>query len=922
MNEDKILIIDKTKKNKDITTKVYKYNVSNNYYYLYFDSNKTKLYKYRYNRLQIIENPRLINGNVLVRVNHCALSNVDKILQFRNHIKVFFKNNTTKLYNESEISIEQNLLSEEQNRNIFLYLKEMASHLKMSDITKLEFNNYKEDDFLEKVYNKISFVSEKSILRFFLSARNDCNEFSSLNKFLYPFSFNLSQQEAVYNAFNNRISVIEGPPGTGKTQTILNIIVNAILQNKTIAVLSNNNSATNNVYEKLEKEGLSHLAAKLGNKDNINNFFKEQTSDFSYPTNWNLTVDEEINIINKINKMNDDIKLYLKQRNEIAEIEQELNGLKLEKNYFINHVKNNKQILFKKNNINNFSSIKLHSYLAYLNKQENKTEYFSKKVQILSQIKFRFINFKLYKNDIEKVLESIEYSYYNNRIMELENNLKTKRNIILSLNLEKTFKEYTEMSMQIFKSYICKKFNDTQFFDRKQLKQTEILTKCYPIILSTTYSLLNCTSNTFLFDYVIIDESSQADLVSSFPALTIAKNVIVVGDSKQLPNIIDGNKRKIFENIFNKYNINDRYDYTKNNLLNLTKNLYNGIPCKVLREHYRCHPKIIEFCNKKFYDNQLIILSQNEGIEPIKQFKCVKGNHARRTSDNSWFNDRESEIIKNEIIPNESIDIESDSIGIITPYKAQKIYLKNKLGWSNVTIDTVHGFQGREKKIIIFSTVANDITKFLDNPNSINVAVSRAINNLYLITPYEYKSSNNSNISNLISYISYNNFEIIDSKISSIFDLLYKVNEEQRKNFFKTHLPIAKYSSEGLMFHQIREVLSMKQYFTYDVRRAYPLRLIVNDRTILTTEENSFIKTNSHLDFVIYNKFDKKPMLAIEVDGYSFHSKQEQIIRDNKKDSILSKCNIPFLRFKTNECNEKQKIISKLEDIIKNSAGQ
>lgn len=49
----------------------------------------------------------------------------------------------------------------------------------------------------------------------------------------------------------NQISVIQGPPGTGKTQTILNIIANILMQGKTVQIVSNNNSATENVYEKL-----------------------------------------------------------------------------------------------------------------------------------------------------------------------------------------------------------------------------------------------------------------------------------------------------------------------------------------------------------------------------------------------------------------------------------------------------------------------------------------------------------------------------------------------------------------------------------------------------------------------------------------------------------------------------------------------
>ena len=56
--------------------------------------------------------------------------------------------------------------------------------------------------------------------------RND-----NINDLIFPFGCNSSQYIAVENAINNKISVIEGPPGTGKTQTILNIIANIIIRN-------------------------------------------------------------------------------------------------------------------------------------------------------------------------------------------------------------------------------------------------------------------------------------------------------------------------------------------------------------------------------------------------------------------------------------------------------------------------------------------------------------------------------------------------------------------------------------------------------------------------------------------------------------------------------------------------------------------
>ncbi|WP_223251850.1 AAA domain-containing protein [Bacillus atrophaeus] len=85
---------------------------------------------------------------------------------------------------------------------------------------------------------------------------------------LFPFGLNLSQIQAVQSAFSSQISVIEGPPGTGKTQTILNLITNLVMKGKNAAIVSSNNSAVANVREKMEKAGYDFLLASLGNQDN------------------------------------------------------------------------------------------------------------------------------------------------------------------------------------------------------------------------------------------------------------------------------------------------------------------------------------------------------------------------------------------------------------------------------------------------------------------------------------------------------------------------------------------------------------------------------------------------------------------------------------------------------------------------------
>ena len=66
----------------------------------------------------------------------------------------------------------------------------------------------------------------------------------------------------------------------------------------------------------------------------------------------------------------------------------------------------------------------------------------------------------------------------------------------------------------------------------------------YPVILSTTYSIKECLNSNLKYDYIIMDEASQVDLITGTLALSCAQNAIIVGDRKQLPNVITNDNKK------------------------------------------------------------------------------------------------------------------------------------------------------------------------------------------------------------------------------------------------------------------------------------------------------------------------------------------------------------------------------------------
>lgn len=137
--------------------------------------------------------------------------------------------------------------------------------------------------------------------------------------------------------------------------------------------------------------------------------------------------------------------------------------------------------------------------------------------------------------------------------------------------------------------------------------------------------------------------------------------------------------------------------------------------------------------------------------------------------------------------------------------------------------------------------------------------------------------------------------------------------------YLKGHKKISKYDSENLTFSLLEKTLSEYPEFNHlGVFCHTPLRNVIRDWSLLNEQEQMYISHYStHLDFLIINHVTKKPVLAIETDGYTYHNDEtEQHQRDLLKNHILEVYNLPLLRLKTNESGEKEKIIFSLKSII------
>jgi len=137
----------------------------------------------------------------------------------------------------------------------------------------------------------------------------------------------------------------------------------------------------------------------------------------------------------------------------------------------------------------------------------------------------------------------------------------------------------------------------------------------------------------------------QVDIATGALALSCARNVVIVGDTKQLPNVVTEDMRVRAKAIFDTYNLKEGYQFTKSFLQSIL-DIMPDVTQTLLREHYRCHPKIINFCNQKFYRGELIIMTKDNGEDDVLSVvKTVAGNHER-----NHYSQRQIDVIKNETI--------------------------------------------------------------------------------------------------------------------------------------------------------------------------------------------------------------------------------------------------------------------------------
>ena len=248
------------------------------------------------------------------------------------------------------------------------------------------------------------------------------------------------------------------------------------------------------------------------------------------------------------------------------------------------------------------------------------------------------------------------------------------------------------------------------------------------------------------FDTLVIDEATQATAPSCWIPMTHAERAILVGDHKQLPPTIQneeaarkGLRYTLFERLAKHHETTPDAPGTIRSLL---------------RTQHRMHGTIMGFSSRRFYDGRLRAADavrthtlaglgvstdalsgpEAEILDPAAPLVFVdttalNAPELQRRGSHSRENPREAEIVTRLARTLLTAGVGPSQIAVIAPYDDQVDRLDGALGVEGLEVDTVDGFQGREKEVVLVSLVrSNDRGEigFLNEPRRFNVALTRA----------------------------------------------------------------------------------------------------------------------------------------------------------------------------------------------------
>lgn len=247
------------------------------------------------------------------------------------------------------------------------------------------------------------------------------------------------------------------------------------------------------------------------------------------------------------------------------------------------------------------------------------------------------------------------------------------------------------------------------------------------------------------FDVLVVDEASQALTPALLLGLPRAGRIVLAGDHKQLPPTVlspESERLGLGVTLFDE----------------LMSSPEAAPSAHMLTVQHRMHEALMAFPSARFYDGQLVAHDavathsledldvSDDGAfvateRPLDVIDTAGAGLEERRSEGSESRDNEGEakLVERAVRALLAVGLKPRDLGVIAPYAAQVALLSQALSTlveEGLEIDSVDGFQGREKQVILVSCVRSNASGevgFVSDPRRMNVALTRAKRKLYVI---------------------------------------------------------------------------------------------------------------------------------------------------------------------------------------------
>lgn len=682
---------------------------------------------------------------------------------------------------------------------------------------------------------------------------------------------NIDQMRVVYNSMANHVTYVKGPPGTGKTETIFNVILSAYANNKTTLVCSNNNHPVSDIFKKMngfleikkpfsdEKEKIIFPMIRLGN-----NFEMQEAI---------IKLREILNFISKHEKS------WVKEELTEASKNKSLSGFEELRNLLMEY----EDQVDLRDRIETLTKIRKMTVIDQINgKLDDQIGLYQAKLYGSRSIKEEdVLKYAISASEDKNFQNYLYYSSLANFKKLSNESYRELRSIIGKEDLEEGAKEFNKWLK-----------NDINL---------RRLLAVFPIVICTNLSCEKLGGPKPHFDLVIMDESGQCNIATSLIPIVRGNNLLLVGDTNQLQpvTVIEQN---VNENLLERYGISEEYDYVHNSILSAMLRKDNNSKQILLRYHYRCGKKIANFVNQRFYEQQLKLLNTNSGDLIYYNVQNTYNPNARNS-----YRDEASQIAK--IIK----DNKYKDVGIITPFVNQAVLINEyltRLGINNVKAGTIHTLQGSEKSVIIMSTALSIKTGkktmewIKNNHELINVGVTRAKDKFIFVGDKEAidkLSGDEANDIKVLSDYVYKNGDIVVPKSDAVISFDFSNDSKNEKDFFDTIQPY--FNRRGSKFR---------------VERNVPVRDAINSirsedfKLIGKKEFDVIVKVSGGVFNRIY-----RTIVAFEIDGGEHIGSKKAVALDRQKEEVCKLYGVTLIRIPNSAVKDYESIISLFEFVVK-----